>query len=152
VATRNLVRIADFIPLYGIGGLAVFFHPQYKRLGDLAAGTLVIKERGGVGSLGSSPAATAAAGTVSLPPGVHNPLDVLTADEMALLRRFAVRRWEMNPDDSERLAYRLTVPLVPRLNLRFVPGAVPRYADLVSVLVAAADAREVAADPAAASR
>ena len=53
-----------------------------------------------------------------------------------------MRRWQMLPDDSERLAYRLIVPLVGRLNLTFVPGAAPRYADLVSVLVAAADARE----------
>ncbi len=145
-AARNLIRIADFVPVaYGVGALAVFFHPQYKRLGDLAAGTLVVKERA-AGSLGAGSyvprATTQNAVSGMLPPTVRHPSDVLSADELALLRRFALRRWEMTPDDSERLAYRLVVPLVERLNLTFVPGAPPRYADLVSVLVAAADARE----------
>ena len=66
----------------------------------------------------------------------------LTPDELSLLRRYALRRWEMTSDDSERLAYRLIVPLVSRLNLTFLPGVPPRYADLASVLVQAADARE----------
>jgi len=65
----------------------------------------------------------------------------LTPEELELLQRYAIRRWEMTSDDSERLAYRLVVPLIPRLNISFLPGVAPRYADLVSVLVAAADAK-----------
>lgn len=152
VLTRNLIRIADFLPAaYGVGALAVFFHGQYKRLGDMAAGTFVIKERLAAGSLNLHSATrpgTSSGGPATvaptLPENVVNPLDALSGEEMALLRRFAVRRWEMTPDDSERLAYRLVVPLISRLNLRFAPGAPPRYADLVSLLVAAADAREEA--------
>jgi hypothetical protein len=66
---------------------------------------------------------------------------VLAPHELDLLQRYALRRWEMTSDDSERLAYRLVVPLVPRLGITFVPGAAPRYADLVSALAAAADRR-----------
>lgn len=40
---RNLLRAADFLPvLYGLGGLMVLLRPDFKRLGDLAAGTLVV--------------------------------------------------------------------------------------------------------------
>ena len=40
---RNLLRAADFLPvLYGFGGLMVLLRPDFKRLGDLAAGTLVV--------------------------------------------------------------------------------------------------------------
>jgi uncharacterized RDD family membrane protein YckC len=40
---RNLLRAADFLPFgYGIGLIATLFHPRFKRLGDIAAGTLVV--------------------------------------------------------------------------------------------------------------
>jgi uncharacterized RDD family membrane protein YckC len=40
---RNLLRAADFLPLlYGFGGLMLLLRPDFKRLGDLAAGTLVV--------------------------------------------------------------------------------------------------------------
>ncbi|MEP7099650.1 MAG: RDD family protein [Burkholderiales bacterium] len=40
---RNLLRAADFLPvLYGLGGLMLLLRPDFKRLGDLAAGTLVV--------------------------------------------------------------------------------------------------------------
>lgn len=43
---RNLVRIVDLMPaFYLLGFFFCFCHPQGKRLGDLAAGTVVIKER-----------------------------------------------------------------------------------------------------------
>lgn len=42
---RNLVRIVDFLPLfYGAGLLAMLLNKNWQRLGDLAAGTLVVKE------------------------------------------------------------------------------------------------------------
>jgi uncharacterized RDD family membrane protein YckC len=43
---RNLVRIVDFLPfLYGIGMLTLFINGRGKRLGDFAAGTLVVRDR-----------------------------------------------------------------------------------------------------------
>ncbi len=40
---RNLVRVADLLPgLYGVGGAAVLLSAKNKRLGDHAAGTIVI--------------------------------------------------------------------------------------------------------------
>src|SRR3954471_5833068 len=41
--TRNLLRAADFLPLlYGLGLLAMLLNRDFKRLGELAAGTVVV--------------------------------------------------------------------------------------------------------------
>ena len=40
---RNLLRAADFLPLaYGFGLVAMLWRADFKRIGDLAAGTLVV--------------------------------------------------------------------------------------------------------------
>ncbi|MDE0297849.1 MAG: RDD family protein [Candidatus Poribacteria bacterium] len=44
-AIRNIVRVVDFLPLfYGVGMLTMLMNKNWQRLGDLAAGTLVVKE------------------------------------------------------------------------------------------------------------
>lgn len=44
---RNLVRLVDFLPLlYAAGVVAMFLNAQARRLGDLAAGTLVVYDQG----------------------------------------------------------------------------------------------------------
>jgi uncharacterized RDD family membrane protein YckC len=43
---RNLARPIDRLPLfYAVGGLAAFLSPTQQRLGDLLAGTVVVRER-----------------------------------------------------------------------------------------------------------
>lgn len=43
---RNLVRPIDNLPmLYFVGAVAAFFSPTHQRLGDMLAGTLVVRER-----------------------------------------------------------------------------------------------------------
>ncbi len=40
---RNLLRVADFLPLfYGVGLICMLLSQDFRRLGDLAAGTLVV--------------------------------------------------------------------------------------------------------------
>jgi uncharacterized RDD family membrane protein YckC len=42
---RNIVRIVDFLPYaYGIGLIVLFANGRGRRLGDLAAGTIVVKD------------------------------------------------------------------------------------------------------------
>lgn len=49
VVIRNLVRPVDFLPAYyGVGLLTLFINGRGKRLGDLAAGTVVVREQGSV--------------------------------------------------------------------------------------------------------
>lgn len=47
VLLRNIVRIADGLPVFMVaGGVCAFLDPLGRRLGDLAAGTMVVHERG----------------------------------------------------------------------------------------------------------
>ena len=42
---RNVIRIVDFLPYgYGVGMVVLFANGRGKRLGDLAAGTIVVKD------------------------------------------------------------------------------------------------------------
>ncbi len=42
---RNIVRIVDFLPYgYGVGMVVLFANGKGKRLGDIAAGTIVVKD------------------------------------------------------------------------------------------------------------
>jgi len=44
-AMRNLLRAVDFLPaLYATGSLSMLFTKQHRRLGDLLAGTLLVRE------------------------------------------------------------------------------------------------------------
>jgi uncharacterized RDD family membrane protein YckC len=46
VAIRNLIRLVDFLPLlYGVGIVTLFIQGGSKRLGDFAAGTVVVRDR-----------------------------------------------------------------------------------------------------------
>jgi uncharacterized RDD family membrane protein YckC len=45
-ALRNLLRLADRLPiLYLIGGTSTLFSDSHQRLGDMVAGTIVVRER-----------------------------------------------------------------------------------------------------------
>lgn len=45
ILLRNLIRLVDFAPFgYVTGFTTMFLNPQAKRLGDFAAGTIVVKE------------------------------------------------------------------------------------------------------------
>jgi uncharacterized RDD family membrane protein YckC len=47
---RNVVRIVDFLPYgYGVGVVVLFVNGRGKRLGDLAAGTVVVKDSDSIG-------------------------------------------------------------------------------------------------------
>ncbi len=44
-AVRNLLRFVDFLPgFYGLGIVTMLIDPKHRRLGDLAAGTLALRE------------------------------------------------------------------------------------------------------------
>jgi uncharacterized RDD family membrane protein YckC len=46
---RNLIRLIDFLPAYyGVGVVAIFVDGQSRRLGDMAAGTLVVRDRAAI--------------------------------------------------------------------------------------------------------
>lgn len=46
---RNLIRSIDFLPLFNVvGSVTMVLNSRFKRLGDIAAGTLVVYDQGGM--------------------------------------------------------------------------------------------------------
>lgn len=88
---RNIVRIVDFLPYaYGVGIVVLFINGKGKRLGDLAAGTVVVKDSDSLQLWqlpGGRPAHVEATPTSSVeatPPTV--PFTPATPEELALRR------------------------------------------------------------------
>ncbi len=123
-AIRNVLRFLDiglmFTPplvLFGLPGLiSIFLSPQYKRLGDWAAGTLVIVEAGITPFNTVRSAGDIAPQTLELMPQVRN-LERITSAEYRAVRRYTERRatWELRVQAA--LAERLARPLLAKLDL-----------------------------------
>lgn len=102
-AVRNLVRFVDFVvplgPLAGV--ILVFAHRSHKRLGDMAAGTIVVRER--VAAWGLAPSLPSPA-VESLEQGPPE----LSDQEFALLDRFLGRMADLDPAVRIRMGAELT--------------------------------------------
>lgn len=101
-ATRNLLRLIDILPTaYLVGMLCIILTKRNQRLGDLAAGTIVVRE----------PAGTRRSAQAT----PHDELltrsgwdvSAVSAEELAAVRRFLERRGELSASARRELAYRL---------------------------------------------
>jgi uncharacterized RDD family membrane protein YckC len=104
---RNLVRIVDFLPfLYGFGIIALFWNGRGKRLGDLAAGTVVVRERAPVrlSQLRSTPPGDPTA--PRLLPAEATLLRQLDPELRVLVAAYATRRPALDPWRRQVLASR----------------------------------------------
>jgi uncharacterized RDD family membrane protein YckC len=121
-AVRNLVRIVDFLPLfYGLGAVVMFVDPRSRRLGDLAGGSLVVRE-GVAPTLASLTAPTAPLALPPRPPDAPPTpllanLDLLDAESLALAEEFLRRRARLAPDSRADLSAQLAAALRVRLGL-----------------------------------
>lgn len=78
ILIRNILRLIDWLPsLYAVGVIAMIANRRAQRLGDLAAGTMVVKE-GREGRLSSLPDASVQAGTSRLDTPLAPPLGTLS--------------------------------------------------------------------------
>lgn len=112
VVVRNLVRLIDALPgTYLVGLLAVLASSKAQRLGDMAAGTLVVHERRQKAAM-ASPALTAA----DLPPEAAGwDVSAVTPEEVAATRAFLGRRHELQPSNRADLAQGLAFQLLPKV-------------------------------------
>lgn len=95
---RNLLRQVDFLPLFYLAGLVtMLISRRFQRLGDLAAGTLVVHA-----TPRHPPRAVLADGEAIEPPFALN------ADEQRLVLALAERGQRLNPDRAAELASRLS--------------------------------------------
>jgi uncharacterized RDD family membrane protein YckC len=106
VLVRNILRLVDFLPAgYAVGAVVMFVSPLCKRLGDIAAGTIVVKE----GQLDYRASADKKKQLVSAAVAVPN--SELTPEERRVLAGFLQRRAELLPEARTALAQRLARPL-----------------------------------------
>src|SRR5690348_9718516 len=108
-AVRNLVRFVDIQPglFYTVGMLSVIFSKSGKRLGDIVAGTIVVRE-GLVRQLAPSESAPVDGAAASLD-------TALTEDEFIVLERFMERRGSLDGDRRVALAAQLAARLAGAL-------------------------------------
>jgi len=111
-ATRTILRIVDFLPLfYTVGVISIVSTEKDQRLGDLAAGTIVMRDK-----FPGLQAAIAAPLTVPVPAVAMWDVSALDADDVATIRQFLDRRltlpWPVRMYYATALASRVG-PMVP---------------------------------------
>lgn len=106
-AARNLLRAADFLPPpYLLGALFVGLHPRGKRLGDIVAGTVVVRDQPALQTAGVLTPPTAEVEAAGVPE--------LSDEEFRFLREFAERAPSLPAEVRARLATRLAARLAER--------------------------------------
>lgn len=117
---RNLMRTMDFFPaLYGVGLLAMMLNADFKRLGDIAAGTVVVYRE---------PATRHAAVPSAAP--IAPPMPLTLPDQRTVLD-FATRAASLNAERAQELAL-----LVPQLTgTHDGPQALDRLLSIASFLI-----------------
>jgi len=131
---RNFVRYIDYLPSFYVAGvITMFVTKQHQRLGDLAAGTLVVRDRAPESPLwneAGSRTFTAASFTpqtaipephslVSLP---ASSIAKLASTDLEVLESFFSRRLDMPLDIRQKLAERIAAALQAKSGLEPPPG------------------------------
>jgi uncharacterized RDD family membrane protein YckC len=142
---RNLVRAIDYLPsFYGVGIVTIFLSRRNQRLGDLVAGTLVVRDReietpnwgessgrtitapAMAGELTSVGAGQTQAGQWGGPPHLRvvlppPALAKLSATDLEVLEGFFMRRLDMDLTTRAALAARIASALCAKSGLAIPP-------------------------------
>lgn len=130
---RNVLRPVDFLPsFYLAGAITIVASRHNQRLGDLAAGTFVVRER----DARTDGAGWASWSRATVPVDAVAGWDVstVTPAEVAAIHTFIDRRLSLAPDARARFAYELAHRLAAKVS--GIPAGVhPEYV-IEGVLVA----------------
>jgi uncharacterized RDD family membrane protein YckC len=128
VAIRNLLRAVDILGGYAVAGLAMFLTTKVQRLGDLAAGTVVISEevpdyaaqadkKEKILDEASLVAGCSPAGRDEVPGAGDVRQGVLRPQEYRLLQNYWLRRDQLSLDARVELLPKLLRPILERLGM-----------------------------------
>ena len=118
VVIRNLVRLIDFLPTaYGVGVITMFVNEKSRRLGDLAAGTVVVHDRSvkTLDELSASRHQTLSGLTATVPLSDGFPLERLKGHDLEILEEYLRRRPQL--PNRGQLALQIMNSLYTRLGL-----------------------------------
>jgi hypothetical protein len=113
-AIRNVLRLVDILPFvapYLVGIVTILATRRNQRLGDVAAGTLVVRERTELPSLRELRMPQ----PQPVPAGNSWDVTGVTADELVAVRSFLARRYELTFEARYRLAADLAGALRPKV-------------------------------------
>jgi uncharacterized RDD family membrane protein YckC len=112
-ALRNILRIIDILPgFYAVGMTAIFITPRNQRIGDLAAGTHVLRDRHGDRRAGEAPAPLPA---VELGSAATWDVSAVAGDDVAAVRAFLERRETLQVEARAAIANEFCSRLRPRV-------------------------------------
>ncbi|MCY7348395.1 MAG: RDD family protein [Pyrinomonadaceae bacterium] len=121
---RNLLRIFDAVPgfvlpVYSIGLIAIFLSSRDQRIGDMFAGTVVVRERldeaPTFAETFSNPVSDAAFRRVNKPPQFQADVSILSVSEIEVAESFLRRRWDLTERQRTWMAWRVALPLMYKL-------------------------------------
>lgn len=113
-AVRNVLRIVDeYLTVWIAALVSITRSERNQRLGDMAAGALVVKDR--ATALGESPSVSIGA-LDQLPAAATWDATAVTDDEVATARRFLERRASLDVSSRARLAADLANRLRPKVH------------------------------------
>jgi uncharacterized RDD family membrane protein YckC len=120
---RNLLRIIDISPpfSYAIGVATIIFSPRSKRIGDLVAGTVVVKERASEAPSLAEIIQLSEAEQKKLASAGVAPFKadtrLLSDRELQAVETFLNRRYELNEPNRSMLAARISQAVSTKLGL-----------------------------------
>lgn len=108
-AIRNLLRFVDLLPgAYLVGLTSILLTRRNQRLGDLAAGTLVIRDGTARPGLGASAQDSAVPASLATAAAADDwDVSAVSLEELAAVRRFLERRESLDRRARVELAHRL---------------------------------------------
>jgi len=118
---RNLLRTFDMMPapFYSIGLISVFINSRDQRVGDLVAGTVVVREREAeapeFAQVFASPVSDPALRRSFKPVEFTASLNSLTEAEIQVVETFLRRRWDLADVPRQWMAWRVALPILYKL-------------------------------------
>jgi uncharacterized RDD family membrane protein YckC len=116
-AVRNFIRLADFLPiLYGLGVMVMFIDKRSRRLGDIAAGCIAVRERKAMTLEALSAPTVAEQAVVAAAERITIPnLSAIQRDDYDIVQEYLRRSASLSFDARRRLAMQLIDGLQRRL-------------------------------------
>jgi uncharacterized RDD family membrane protein YckC len=121
-AVRNLLRIIDvlpFFPFYSVGIISVFVSTRDQRVGDLVAGTVVVRERETeaptFSQVFNAPVSDTALRRSFKAVDFTAEIESITEREIEVVETYLRRRWDLPDQTRVWMAYRVAMPLLYKL-------------------------------------
>ena len=118
---RNLLRAVDMVPgaFYSIGLISVFASSRDQRIGDMVAGTVVVREREAeapaFARVFASPVSDPALRRSFKPVNFTADINSLTEPEIQVVETFLRRRWDLGDVPRQWMAWRVSMPILFKL-------------------------------------